>query len=106
MRKSVERHRRGRARWRRYLYALSGLIIVSLLIYWEQTALLYVLSTLAICALLLAVAFADLEGKDQELFAAREAQPAASKAQEKFSTVAVPSNKNISEPGMSEVLRP
>lgn len=106
MRKSVERHRRGRARWRRYLYALSGLIIVSLLIYWEQTALLYVLSTLAICALLLAVAFADLEGTDQELFAEREARPAESKAEGKFSTVVVAQNKNVSEPSMSEVLRP
>ena len=38
-----------------------GLIIV-LLIYFEQTAILYVLATLGVTALLLIVAFADLKG--------------------------------------------
>ena len=46
---------------------LIALITVSALIYWEQTALLYVFSTLAVCALLTLVAFADLESKDREL---------------------------------------
>jgi len=42
-------------------------VAVSALIYWEQSALLYVLSTLAVCILLSLVALADLEGKDREL---------------------------------------
>lgn len=62
----VEMKRRS---WRRntYIWVLSGLATVSALIYWEQTALLFVLSTLAICVLLIMVAFADLEGRDKEL---------------------------------------
>jgi hypothetical protein len=59
----------GRRPWRRrtYIWALSGLTTISALIYWEQTAILFVLSTLAMCVLLLVVAFADLEGRDKEL---------------------------------------
>lgn len=58
-----------RHRWRRstYIWTLSALATVSALIYWEQTALLYVLSTLAMCILLLVVAFSDLEARDREL---------------------------------------
>jgi hypothetical protein len=58
-----------RRSWRRgtYIWALTGLATVCALIYWEQTALLFVLSTLAICVLLIMVAFADLEGRDKEL---------------------------------------
>jgi hypothetical protein len=37
------------------------------MLYWEQTAIIYVLSTLAIVGLLLVVAFSDLEGRDREL---------------------------------------
>lgn len=40
------------------------LVAVSLLIYFERTALLYVLATLGVTALLLIVAFADL-GADE-----------------------------------------
>jgi hypothetical protein len=60
---------RKRRSWRRstYIWILSGLTGVSALIYWEQTALLFVLSTLAMCALLTVVALADLEGRDREL---------------------------------------
>ena len=54
--------RRGRLIW-----VLSAVAFVSALLYWEQTALLYVLSTLAMCWLLLVVAFSDLEGRDKEL---------------------------------------
>jgi heme O synthase-like polyprenyltransferase len=53
-------------RRRTWLYALIALIAVSALIYWEQTALLYVLSTLAVSALMLIVAFAKLETTDKE----------------------------------------
>ena len=56
-----------RWRGRTYVVILSTLVILSLLIYWEQSALLYVISTLLICAVLMVVAFADLEGKDRQL---------------------------------------
>ena len=46
---------------------LSTLAAVSALIYWEQTALLYALSTLAMCILLLVVAFSNIEGRDREV---------------------------------------
>lgn len=60
---------RKRRTWRRrtYIWVLSGLTAVSALIYWEQTALLFVLSTLAMSVLLTMVAFSDLEGRDREL---------------------------------------
>ncbi|HWT02737.1 MAG TPA: hypothetical protein VN256_20990 [Pyrinomonadaceae bacterium] len=54
----------GRGRRRRTFTWTAG---VSALLYWEQAALLYLLSTLAMCALLLVVAFSDLEGKEVEL---------------------------------------
>lgn len=67
MKKTVENGKRRKWRGRTKLYALAALIIVSALIYWEQAALLYVVSTLMICLVLFAVAFADLEGKDKQL---------------------------------------
>jgi uncharacterized membrane protein YhaH (DUF805 family) len=67
MRKSVENRKRRKWRGRTKLYALSALIVVVALMYWEQAALLYVVSTLMICLVLIAVAFADLEGKDRQL---------------------------------------
>ena len=97
MTKSVERHRRGRSRRRTYLYALIGLAIVSALIYWEQTALLYVVSTLVVCGLLSVVAFADLEGRDRELFAAREAKVSEPTAKGTLAATEFPQVKNISE---------
>lgn len=58
----------GRQKRRRGLLRVSGAVaLVAVLLYWEQTALLYVLSTLAMCGLLLVVAFSDLEGRDKEL---------------------------------------
>lgn len=64
---SIGGAKRGKWRGRTYLLILGALVVVSLLIYWEQTALLYVVSTLLICGILLIVAFADLEGKDRRL---------------------------------------
>ena len=64
MKKTIEKPKRRKWRGRTKLYALAALIIVSALIYWEQAALLYIVSTLMISALLLAVAFANLEAKD------------------------------------------
>lgn len=57
---------RGRQKSRRSLLwiALSALVIIVLL-YLEQIALLYVLATLSIAALLTVVAFADLRGSRQ-----------------------------------------
>ena len=95
--RNVERRGRGRSRRRTYLYALIGLTIVCALIYWEQTALLYVVSTLVVCALLLIVAFADLEGKDRELFAAREAKGSEPGAKGKFATTEFPHDENTIE---------
>ena len=59
--------KRRKWRGRTYVLILSALIVVSLLLYWEQTALLYLISTLLICAVLLVVAFADLESRDRQL---------------------------------------
>jgi hypothetical protein len=47
----------------RTLLWIGGIgLIVFILIYFEQTAILYVLATLGVTALLLIVAFADLKG--------------------------------------------
>lgn len=67
MSKTVETRQRRKWRNRTKLYALSALALVSLLIYWEQVALLYVASTIFICVVLLLAAFADLEHKDAPL---------------------------------------
>jgi hypothetical protein len=72
MPKTVETRKRHKWRGRTKLFALGALIFVSTLIYWEQVALLYVASTVLLCAVLLAVAFADLEGKDRKLAQATE----------------------------------
>jgi len=60
--------RGGQKRSRRGLIWVSGAVaFVAALLYWEQTALLYLLSTLAMCGLLLVVAFSDLEGSGKKL---------------------------------------
>lgn len=41
--------------------------LVTALLYWDQAALLYVISTLAMCGLLIVVAFSDLKGSRKEL---------------------------------------
>ena len=69
MSKTVERRRRRQWRGRTKLFALSALLLVSALIYWEQVALLYVASTVLISVVLLAAGLADLEGKDRNLSA-------------------------------------
>ena len=43
-----------------YLWIFGLALLVFLLIYFEQTALLYILATLGVTALLIIVAFADL----------------------------------------------
>ncbi len=57
----------GRNKSRRVTYtwiaAMAAAVIA--LLYWEQTALLYVLATLGVTALLVVVAVADLSGKQK-----------------------------------------
>ena len=58
---------RPKRRYRKFGWIFGTSVIVIALLYWEQAAVLYVLSTLAICALLLVVMFSNLEGRDKEL---------------------------------------
>jgi fatty acid desaturase len=53
-------------RRRRLVWVFGAVAFVSTLLYLEQTGLLYVLSTLAMCVLLFVVAFSDLEGRGEE----------------------------------------
>ena len=54
-------------RYRKFAWIFGSSAIVIALLYWEQAAVLYVVSTLAICALLLVVMFSNLEARDKEL---------------------------------------
>ena len=54
-------------RYRKFVWTFGLSAIVIALLYWEQIAVLYVLSTLAMCALLLVVAVSNLEARDKEL---------------------------------------
>jgi hypothetical protein len=54
-------------RYRKFAWIFSSSAIVIALLYWEQAAVLYVLLTLAMCAVLLVVAFSNLEARDKEL---------------------------------------
>lgn len=54
-------------RYRKFAWLFGSSAMVIALLYWEQAAVLYVLSTLAMCALLLVVAFSNLEARDKEL---------------------------------------
>jgi hypothetical protein len=60
-RTDISRKRRRRLITLTWLAGLAALIIV--LIRWEQTALLYILATLGVTALMVVVALADLEDK-------------------------------------------
>ena len=67
----MKRNRRSRisfkGRYRKFAWIFGSSAIVIALLYWEQAAVLYVLSTLAICVVLLVVAFSNLETRDKEL---------------------------------------
>jgi hypothetical protein len=56
-------------RWRKrtWVWILSATLAGGALLYWDQVAWLYVLSTLAVTILLLRVAFADLQEDDGKL---------------------------------------
>ncbi len=58
-----------KSRWRTrtWVWILSASLAGGALLYWDQVAWLYVLSTLAVTILLLTVAFADLQAGDGEL---------------------------------------
>ena len=59
---ATNRSRKTSGRNRTLLWIAGIGLIVFLLIYFEQTAILYVLATLGVTVLLLIVAFADLKG--------------------------------------------
>jgi len=52
---------------RKFAWLFGATAAICALLYWEQTALLYVVSTLAMCGLMLVVAFSKLKDKDEEL---------------------------------------
>lgn len=52
---------RRKGRRRGLLWLFGAVILVTALLYWEQAALLYVLSTLAVSGFLLVIAFSDLD---------------------------------------------
>jgi len=58
-----------RRRHRRFFWLFAA-AAVSALLYEEQVAVLFVLSTLAICGLLIVVAFSNLEARDAVMLAA------------------------------------
>jgi hypothetical protein len=52
---------------RRKFFWLFAAVAVSALVFTEQVAVLYVVSTLAICGLMIVVAFSNLEARDAEM---------------------------------------
>ena len=66
---SVRRKSRivSKRRYRKFAWIFGASAVVIALLYWEQVAVLYVLSTLAICAVLVLVMFSNLEARDKEL---------------------------------------
>jgi len=74
-------------RRRRKLFWLFAAAAVCALLFEEQVAVLYVLSTLAICGLMMVVAFSNLEARDAEMQTAaiREAADDMSKNSRDFS---------------------
>ena len=67
VRRNKKSRMRFKRRYRKFAWIFGSTAIVIALLYWEQAAVLYVLSTLAMCALLLVVAFSKLEARDKEL---------------------------------------
>ena len=66
MRRKGKSRIRSKQRYRKFVWIFGLSAIVIALLYWEQAAMLYLLSTLAMCALLLVVAFSNLEARDKE----------------------------------------
>ena len=78
-------------RRRRFAWIFAASATVIALLYWEQTAALYILSTLAVCALMLIVAFSNLEARDRELHQAALEKPGS--ANDEVSSTPSPSTK-------------
>ena len=76
MSQKIQAKKTGKGRWLTYIWIVGILLAVSLLIYFERTALLYVLATLGVTALLLVVAFADLGGDERSDVTPLDAQAA------------------------------
>lgn len=76
MSQKIQAKKTGKRRWLTYVWIVGILLVVSLLIYFERTALLYVLATLGVTALLLIVAFADLGGDERSGATTLDAQDA------------------------------
>ena len=66
MRRNIK-SRGSKRRYRKFVWIFGTSALVIALLYWEQAAALYVLSTLAMCALLVVVMFSNLEARDKEL---------------------------------------
>ena len=81
---------RGRSRRRTWFWLIVATASVTAMVYWEFTALLYVLSTLAMCTLLLIVAFSKLVERDA---------PSASPEEESDSRSDVPAPETLSVQG-------
>ncbi|HEU4835964.1 MAG TPA: hypothetical protein VFS90_16170 [Pyrinomonadaceae bacterium] len=79
-------------RYRKFTWIIGSSAIVIALLYWEQAAVLYVLSTLAMCAVLLVVAFSNLEGRAREL---HQVSLKKMDAQEAESTSSVSAKKRV-----------
>jgi hypothetical protein len=67
MRRNNKRRIRSARRYRKLVWIFGGIFTICALLYWEQAGLLFVLSTLAMCGLLLVVAFSNLEARDKEI---------------------------------------
>ena len=63
-------------RRRRLFFWLFAAAAVCMLLFQEQIAALYVISTLAVCGLLIVVAFSNLELRDAEMHAATSSEAA------------------------------
>ena len=81
-------------RYRKFAWIFGSSAIVITLLYWEQAAVLYVLSTLVMCAVLLVVAFSNLEERDTELHQTALENMAAQDAE---STGSVSAKKRVAE---------
>jgi hypothetical protein len=68
MKRKNKRRIRSVRRHRKLLWIFGGTFTICALLYWEQVGLLFVLSTLAICGLLLVVAFSNLEASDKKIY--------------------------------------
>jgi hypothetical protein len=77
VRRNIRSRNNSTRRYRKFAWIFGSSALVIGLLYWEQAAVLYVLSTLVLCGLLLIVAFSNLEARDRELRRAALEEPPA-----------------------------